>query len=100
MSLPSTNLTSKYPNGVKRADILIISQYNSSTNLHKYIECFTIVFNDILQACIEVATQRYLGIASNALARMNLAVADSSWKRVARHALAKPGLACEGRAWH
>ena len=63
MSLPNTNLTSKYPNGVKRADSLIISQYNSSTNLHKYIECFTVVFNDILQACIEVATQRYLDYA-------------------------------------
>ena len=66
MSSPNVDLTAKYPDGLKRADSLIISQYNSSTNLHKYIECFTIVFNDVLQACIEVATQRYLDYAVGA----------------------------------
>lgn len=66
MSLPRADLTAKYPDGVKRADSLIISQYNSSVNLHKYVECFTIVFNDVLQACIEVATQRYLDYAIGA----------------------------------
>ena len=66
MSSPRVDLTAKYPDGLKRADSLIISQYNSSINLHKYIECFTIVFNDVLQACIEVATQRYLDYAVGA----------------------------------
>ena len=60
----TSKLTNKYPDGVTRADKLIISQYNLSTNLHKYIECFTIVFNDVLQAAIQVATQRYLDYAS------------------------------------
>lgn len=60
----TNELASKYPDGVKRADKIILSQYNLSTNLHKYIECFTIVFNDVLQAAVQVATQRYLDYAS------------------------------------
>ena len=59
-------LTLKYPNGVERADSLLISQFNESLNLHKYVECFTIVFNDILQACTQVATERYLDYAVGA----------------------------------
>lgn len=63
---PSSALAAKYPDGVKRADKLILSQYNLSPNLHKYIECFTIVFNDVLQACVQVATERFLDYAVGA----------------------------------
>lgn len=60
------DLKSKYPDGMARAEKLLISQYSNSQNLKRYINCFISVFNDIFLACKQVATERYLDYAVGA----------------------------------
>ena len=61
-----SSLNAKYPDGIERERNIVLSQYRQSVNLNKYLECFTVVLNDIYQACIQVATQRYLDYAAGA----------------------------------
>lgn len=59
-----SSLKDKYPDALEREREIVLSQYKQSHNLNKYLECFTSVFKDVYQACIEVATQRYLDYAA------------------------------------
>lgn len=61
-----SSLKDKYPDAVERERKIVLSQYKQSPNLNRYLECFTMVFKDVYQACIEVATQRYLDYAVGA----------------------------------